>query len=244
MSSAILSAALSLPNDERIALIQGILDSLKASAPATPTKPAKALKVPDAPAKPKAPTAEPKEPSWWVKATAHVRAVLKPATDAHNAALTEGAKKITGTAVMSVASALKKASLLADGLMPSDAQILEAFRNYVANPPEPKAGSTSSTASGGSKPKAAKVPLTEEEATAVRAAKAAKAKATREANKAKKAAPVVEPFTDMPWAHEGHTYLRIENSLWDAGTDVWVGVYDPETNSIDTTAPEPERTYA
>jgi hypothetical protein len=241
MSSVILPVALSLPTDERIVLMQALLDSLKAQpASAKPSKATKAKKA-------VTPSTEPKEATWWVKATGQVRSVLKPVTDAHNAALPEGAKKVTGTAALSVASALKKAGLLAEGLMPSDAMILAAFKEYMANPPEPKAGSVSSATSAGSKPKAAKAPLSDEEAAVAKAAKAAKAKATRERNKVAKAAaaaaPVVEAFTDMPWFHEGRSYTRIGNSLWDSANDAWVGEYDEATNSIDISAAEPERVY-
>jgi len=250
MSSAILAVALNLSADERIALMQSLLDSLKSPTPKASKPAAKPA------AKPKKGSAEvaekpkeadkPKEATWWVKATGHVRGVLKPATDAHNAALAEGSKKVTGTAALSVASALKKAGLLAEGMMPSDAQILAAFKSHLEQPPTPKDGSTTSTASGGAKPKAAKPELTEEQAVAVKAAKAAKAKATREANKAKKAAtPVIEGFTaEMHWFHEGRSYSRVGNDLWDAANNAWIGTYDPETNSIDLTADEPERIYA
>jgi len=216
--------------------MQGLLNSLMATPAAKPAKAAKAPK-----------TSEPKEATWWVKATQHVRTALKPTIDSHNSALPEGGKKVTGTAALTVASALKKAGLLAEGMMPTDAQIQKSFADYMANPPEPKpkADSVASASSGGSKPKKAKAELTEEEATAARAAKSAKAKATREKNKAMKAATaaVVEPFVDMPFILNGHSYLRIENSLWDAGTDAWVGELDPATNSINASATEPTRQY-
>jgi hypothetical protein len=100
-----------------------------------------------------------------------------------------------------------------------------------------KTGSVASESSSGEKVKKPRAEMTEEQ----KKAKREKAAATRAANKAKKESP--EPFTDMPWIHEGKSYLRVDNSLWDAATDVWVGEWNPVTKIIDTKAAEPTRVY-
>jgi len=40
--------------------------------------------------------------------------------------------------------------------------------------------------------------------------------------------------------HDGHSYMRVENWLWDGTTYEWVGVWDPKTKTIDTTVSEPD----
>jgi len=163
-------------------------------APKAGRKAAKAAKDPMAPKK---------EATWWIKATQHIRGILKPTIDSHNSALAEGEKKLPGTTPVQVSRILKNGGLLSDSLMPEDAQILAAFATFLKDPLPPKteewkasagakAASVSSASSAGKKPKAPKAELTEEEAAAARATKAAKAKATREANKAKKAAAEAE----------------------------------------------------
>ena len=239
-----LSAQISALRDEIVAM--------RAAEPKVKSKAPKAEK------KPKDPDAPKKETTWWIKATQHVREFLKPKIEEYNGELPEGAKKLPGTVPVQVSRILKEAGLLADGLMPSEAEMTKAFADFLENPPEvktdewkaaaaaKKAGSVSSDASSGSKkPKKPKAELSEEEATAARLAKAAKAKATREANKAKKAAEAAAPESaaDMPFVVNGRAYLRVDNSLWDAATDVWVGEYNPVTKQIDTKAAEPERVY-
>jgi len=173
-----------------------------------------ALMVGKAPAKgskkPKDPDAPKKEATWWVKATQHVRAALKEAIEAHNAGLAEGGKKLAGTVPVTVASMLKAKGLLsADSPEPSEEDILEAFEEFLANPPEPKgpalraaaaakkAGSVASTGSKASTasaaPSVAKAEPSEEEKKAIRAQKAA---ATRAANKAKKAEAEAKPVAE------------------------------------------------
>jgi len=242
---------------------------------AEPTKAAKAKKEVD-------PDAPPKETSWWIKATQHVRGVLKASIESDNAiALASGGKKLAGTVPVMVASMLKTAGQLGDGLMPEDAQILEAYEAFKVDPPAPKkaveASSVASAASAASKGSKF-ADLSEEEKTAARKASAAKAAATRKANKAaeikateekaaarkasalkgaatRKAnkaaasaeaseASASEPDMDMPFMLNGKSYLRIENNLWDAATDAWVGAYDPKTKAIDPFAEEPERMEA
>ena len=248
---------------------------LRAEPVKAPAKAAKAKKEVD-------PDAPPKETSWWIKATSHVRGILKAQIEADNAAsLASGGKKLAGTVPVMVASMLKTSGQLADGLMPEDAEILEAYETFKVNPPAPKAkkeasgASVASAASGGSSATKTKfADLSEEEQKAARKARAIKAAATRAANKAaaaasaseaseaeapkpKKAATPKKPVAkaaaaaaiadddmDMPFILQGKAYLRIENALWDAATDAWVGMYDPKTKAIDPFAEEPERMEA
>lgn len=171
-------------------------------ASATPTKAsAKAKKAATA----KDPDAPKREATWWIKATQHVREVLKAQIEADNASLVaEGGKKQAGTVPVRVASMLKAAGKLSDEAMPEDDEIFEAYEEFKMNPPEPKmpalreaaaakkAGSVSSStgSKASSKPKFAE--LSEEEQTAARKARAIKAAATRAANKAAKEASAEE----------------------------------------------------
>jgi len=241
--SMIQESAARLSNDERIDLITSLLQGLKVTSPtATPaSKPKKAKKEvdPDAEPKPK------REANYFIKATAVVREILKPAIDAHNAALGSDEKKLPGTAPVRVSSMLKDAGLLSETLMPTAAQVHEAFQRFLSNPPEVKPKKASSVASEGSEPKAAKKPkveLSDEEKAAERKVRTAKAAATKAA---KKATLEVKPDdnVDMPFMFKGQSYLRIANSLWTAGSDEWVGEFNPTTQTIDTSAKEPTRVY-
>ena len=195
--------------------------------------------------KPKDPNAPKREANYFIKATAVVREILKPAIDAHNAALGSDEKKLPGTAPVRVSSMLKDAGLLSETLMPTAAQVHEAFQRFLSNPPEVKPKKASSVASEGSEPKAAKKPkveLSDEEKAAERKVRTAKAAATKAA---KKATLEVKPDdnVDMPFMFKGQSYLRIANSLWTAGSDEWVGEFNPTTQTIDTSAKEPTRVY-
>jgi hypothetical protein len=223
-----------LSHEERLDLAISLLSSLKGSTSAvTPTMAPKAEKT----KKPKDPEAPKKEATWWIKRTQYVREILKPLIDEHNAS---AEKKLAGTAPVRVASMLKDAGLLSEEMMPSDAQVQQYFKTFLTSPPEAKkAPSVASEASTDSKSaKKPRAEMTEEQ----KKAKREKAAATRAANKAKKEASP-EPFTDLPWIHEGRSYLRVDNSLWDAATDEWVGEWNPVTKTIDTKAPEPTRVY-
>ena len=246
------------------------IQSLKA-APVKATKATKAKKEVD-------PDAPPKETSWWIKATQHVRDVLKAQITSDNEALVaSGGKKLAGTVPIKVASMLKDAGQLSATAMPDDADILASYEAYKADPPaSKKAGSVASDGSAGSSGTKF-ADMTEEEQTAARKARAIKAAATRKANKAAKAAEaasasepepeavtpkkapakpkapaapkkapaeVPEADMDMPFILNGKSYLRIENALWDAATDAWVGMYNPKTKAIDRKAAEPERAEA
>jgi len=235
MSAASMISEMSarLSHEERLDLAISLLSSLKGSTSAvTPTMAPKAEKA----TKPKDPDAPKKETTWWIKRTQHVREILKPLIEEHNAS---AEKKLAGTAPVRVASMLKDAGLLSEEMQPSNGQIQQYFKTFLTSPPEAKkapsvASEASTDSKGAKKPRAE---MTEEQ----KKAKREKAAATRAANKAKKESP--EPFTDMPWIHEGKSYLRVDNSLWDAATDVWVGEWNPVTKIIDTKAAEPTRVY-
>lgn len=162
---------------------------LRAEPVKAPAKASKAKKEVD-------PDAPPKETSWWIKATQHVREVLKAQIASDNEALVaSGGKKQAGTVPVRVASMLKEAGQLGEGLMPEDAEIMEAYENFKADPPAPKPKAekkAASVASADSKAstatKAKFADLTEEEQKAERKARAIRAAATRAANKAAKAA--------------------------------------------------------
>lgn len=74
--------------------------------------------------KPRDPDAPKKEPNDWIKFTSRVRSVLAPQM--------EDGKKVAPKAVTQVSSALKDASLMTSA---TDAQIIAAYKNWLANPP-------------------------------------------------------------------------------------------------------------
>ncbi len=74
--------------------------------------------------KPRDPDAPKKEPNDWIKFTSRVRSVLGPQM--------EDGKKVAPKAVTQVSSALKDASLMPSA---TDAQIIAAYKNWLANPP-------------------------------------------------------------------------------------------------------------
>ena len=164
-------------------------------------KPNKSSKMPKAQKAPKDPNAPKKEANWFVKSLTPIRDTLKPLIDAHNTALTEGSKKITGVCATQIGRILKESGLMTKDIQPTEAQIRTAFATFLEAPvptktDELKAASSkraspaSSVASAEKSPKTSTKPkaeLSEDEAAAKRAAKATKAAATRAANKAKKA---------------------------------------------------------
>ena len=172
-------------------------------------KPNKSSKMPKAQKAPKDPNAPKKEANWFVKSLTPIRDTLKPLIDAHNTALTEGSKKITGVCATQVGRILKDGGLMTKDIQPTEAQIRTAFASFLQTPlptktDEWKAAASSkrvspasSVASAEKSPKASTKPkaeLSEDEAAAKRAAKATKAAATRAANKAKKSEkPTEEP---------------------------------------------------
>ncbi len=161
---------------------------------------------------------------------------------------------------MPIASVLK-----AEGVWPkpSEEAILAAYHTWAETHSE-----AASAASNPKPVKADKVELTEEEKEAKRKATAEKRAAARAANKAAKAAanpssvasekpkkekkakkekkpaeePAAEPKAEngeQTWTHEGRTYMRVENWLWDGTSYEWVGEWDPKSKTIDTSATEP-----
>ena len=211
---------------------------------ATTAKPAKGTK------KPKDPDAPKKEPNWWLKATEHVRSILKPRITEMNSSLAEGEKKIPGTAPVAVTKLLKdQGAISSEGWDVAEEAVMAAFTTFRENLSE--AGSTTSKASKTSKPKLAE--LSEEEQKARRSEIAKKAAATRAANKAKKeeAAATPAPADDsqelsaVPWkANIGKglkDYERIEyNGLTYVYTtdSVYLGVWNEKTKKLDATVPD------
>ena len=217
------------------------LEAKMASAPAP--APAKASK------KAKDPSAPKQEPNWWLKATQHVRAILKPAIEELNSALPEGGRKIPGTAPVAVTKILKDANVISsDSWEVSKEATMEAFKTFRAN--LEMEGSVASKASkASSKPKFSD--LSDEEKASKRSAAAKKAAATRKANKAKKEEVVAEPepeaeseaeseeaiveITETPrvaWKHKSKTYMKAGNKLWTTDGE-WVGVWDEKSKTID-----------
>ena len=139
--------------------------------------------------KAKDPSAPKREGNWWIKATGHVRDVLRPVLDAER----EAGEKPSGTAPVRVASMLKDAGELSADVTPSDEAILAAYERFKeAPPPTKKEGSTASSGSATKSSRSKYAGMSEEEAEAAkklaRSEAAKKAAATRAANKAKKAA--------------------------------------------------------
>jgi hypothetical protein len=150
-----------------------------------------------------------------------------------------------------------------------EAQILEAYTTWSAQPREAKPkksedGASASSAGSKASSKGKLSTMSEEEKKAFykargeasAAARAAKKAANPEAAPTKKtkaaATPAPAPTPAAPadekeygeeqqyWTHEGKRYLRVYNYLWDEKTGNWVGEWDPATKKIDTTASEPE----
>jgi len=189
----------------------------------------KAAKTPKATKAPKDPDAPKKEANWFVKSLGSVRETLKPLIEAHNSALAEGSKKITGVCATQVGRILKEDGLMAKEIQPTVAQIQAAFATFLTAPlptktEEWKAGSkkpspASSVASAGTAKPAAKpkAELSEEEAAAKRSAKAAKAAATRAANKAKKAAEAEAEAEAVPEPEAEAEVIETEEVTMDIG---------------------------
>lgn len=207
--------------------------AIGAAAAASKGKSTKAIaKNPDAPKR---------EGNWWVKATQHVRGHLAELIAADKAAGTV----IKGTAPITVSSMLKDAGLLSAELLPTAEQVHEMYAKYKDEPPAPKSssGSVASKGSGTGSAKTKFSDLSDEEKKAKRSEAAKKAAATRAANKASKE---TKP-TDVGEHADGRTictfrgerYLRIDNCLWNASTEKWVGELK-EDGTIDTTVEEPE----
>ena len=197
----------------------------------TPVKKAKTVK-------PKDPDAPKKEVSWWIKATQNVRNVLKPHIAEYNASLGEDGKKMPGTTPVSVAKLLKEdGHISSENFETTEKLIIEAFNAYKEN-------MTSSADEGSVVSKISKPPkfsdLSDDEKSEKRKASAAKAAATRKAKK-ESAAAASSHDADKPWTHDGISYLRIGDNLWNAETDKWVGAWDEATKKINKKANEPER---
>ena len=182
----LIETAKTLSYSERIDLAMGILASLKTNEPVS-EKPKKATKAPKAPKEPKPENAPKKEVNWFVRSLAHVREVIKPLIENYNASLSEGSKKLAGTAAPLVGRILKEANQLSSEVQPTDAQINDAFKSLLSNPPTPKTKQGSTESASEPKPKAEKKP------------------------KAKKNSKVVEPFITMPSSEDNTT---IETYEW------------------------------
>lgn len=233
--------------------LAGNLDLSKVvSAASSDAKPAKAKRA----KKERDPDAPKKEPNDWIKFTSRVRSVL--------AGQVEDGKKMHPKAVTQTASKLKDASLMATA---TDAQIIAAYREWLANPPavskmvaegrdkkskKSKSSDDSSSAASSvvadepvadAKPKKERKPrakLTDEQKAAKKAAKSAKTEAP-------KAAPVVEPSADdgdladfEPFSWKGLSLLK--NGRGDVLTEdmEWFGKWDTAKNKVDTSASQPD----
>jgi len=155
----------------KLMALEAKLESLAVPA----SKSTKKAKNPDAPKQ---------EPNWWLKATQHVRGILKPHIAEMNASLAEGDKKIPGTAPVAVTKLLKDQGIISsENWEVAEEDVMTAFATFRKNLSE--AGSVASKASkASSKPKFAD--LSDEEKSSIRSVAAKKAAATRAANKAKK----------------------------------------------------------
>jgi hypothetical protein len=177
--AAIMELAARLSATEQVSVAHDIL-ALALGVPLEAGKKARKAKDPSAPKR---------EGNWWIKATGHVRDVLRPVLDAERAA----GEKPSGTAPVRVASMLKDAGELSADVTPSDEAIVAAYERFKeAPPPTKKEGSTASSGSATKSSRSKYAGMSEEEAEAAKKAArseaAKKAAATRAANKAKKAA--------------------------------------------------------
>ena len=184
--NTLIETAKTLSYSERIDLAMGILASLNTNEPVS-EKPKKATKAPKAPKEPKPENAPKKEVNWFVRSLAHVREVIKPLIENYNASLSEGSKKLAGTAAPLVGRILKEANQLSSEVQPTDAQINDAFKSLLSNPPTPKTKKGLTESASEPKPKAEKKP------------------------KVKKNSKVVEPFTPMPFYN--HAFSRGQHSM-------------------------------
>ena len=66
--------------------------------------------------------------NWWMSGTFHIRSILKSYIDAYNSTVS---KKLPGFVHVKVAGLLKKSGLFSSTILPSDDQIIEAFKTYI-----------------------------------------------------------------------------------------------------------------
>ena len=198
----LIETAKTLSYSERIDLAMGILASLKTNEPVS-EKPKKATKAPKAPKEPKPENAPEKKVNWFVRSLAHVREVIKPLIENYNASLSEGSKKLAGTAAPLVGRILKEANQLSSEVQPTDAQINDAFKSLLSNPPTPKTKKGSTESASEPKPKA-KQGSTE-------SASEPKPKAEKKP-KAKKNSEVVEPFYNHAFSRGQHSMPSSEDN--------------------------------
>jgi hypothetical protein len=180
--------------------------------------------------------------------------------------LASSAPSISLKDTMPIASVLK-----AEGVWPnpSDEAILAAYETWAEThseaasaasnpkaPKAPKAELTDAEKDAKRKAKAEKAAATRAANKAVKAAEdpssAASSVASSKPKKEKKvkkaaaapAAPAEPKATggEEILIHDGHSYMRVENWLWDGMTYEWVGEWDPKTKTIDTTVSEPDFT--
>lgn len=112
---------------QKITIMEARLEALESQK----SKPAKGLKASKAPKDPNAPK---KEANWFVQSLGNIRITLAPLIDAHNSALPEGGKKITGVCATQVGRILKEGGLMTKLLQPTEAQITEAFQTFLHTP--------------------------------------------------------------------------------------------------------------
>ena len=70
----------------------------------------------------------PKELNWWIKATQHIRATLKPHIEEYNS---KHSKKLSGTIHVSVAKSLKSLEKLSSTLSPQTGDIIKVYNQLL-----------------------------------------------------------------------------------------------------------------
>ena len=71
----------------------------------------------------------PKELNWWIKATQHIRATLKPHIEEYNS---KHSKKLSGTIHVSVAKSLKSLEKLSSTLSPQTGDIIKVYNELLS----------------------------------------------------------------------------------------------------------------
>lgn len=242
---AVLTSLLALSITEQDKVISQTLSARSGSSSTKKVaKKAKATSGSDSESEPKPKREQTEGQKAWTSFIKHCQEVLQASS---------GEEKFSYKASMSIASALKKAEKMGSA---TDAEILEAYKTYRAENPlseseSEKAPATPKKASKKEAEPAKPVePVVEEKPKKVSKKKAEEkpkveevaTPAKKTAKKTAKAPKKSAPFKG-PWTHDGTDYLRDDLVVRTLFGD-FVGIYDPVTNEIDTSAMEPEADMA
>ena len=192
--------------------------------------------------------------TWY----ALINTVRSALAESHGEANKSGKKVFSQAIVYNVAARFKESG----DMEPSEEEVEEMYQTYLANPTpskrqQDKASKDSGSEDGEPKKTAGRPKKVATAAAAPAPSAAAKPAAAKveakptAATKPKKVAPPpveeeeeeeADAIETEKWTHEGKKYARNKNQplyCWDIKTQEYMGVYDPETNSFDTSIDDP-----